>query len=110
MKDDDYIVTDPAGYDIYLPVGLCNKGGEMNIPANVFKSIEEVIEAPSCIIEMPNQGRCYFRSLGWNLTMLICVELQGGKWTAISCSKNPSEEHIQKLLKEGTFIPGSSLG
>lgn len=110
MENDNNIVTDPVGYDIHLPVGICNEGQEEMKQKSAFKSMQQVIEAPSCIIEMPNQQRCYFRSLGWNFTVLICVALQEGKWTAISYSKNPSEAHIQELLKEGKFIPGSNLG
>lgn len=106
MTSNSYIITDPVGYQIYLPEALCVQGeGEKN----EHTGFRHVLETPACIIELPNRQRCYFRSLAWNMTILISVVYGDHQWTATSFLRNPGPDYIQQLLREGTFVACSSL-
>lgn len=100
------IVTDPVGHEICLPEELCRQTGCLLKGCDEMK---HVLETPACIIELPNRQRCYFRSLTWNVTILICVVYGGQQWKAVSYLRNPSREYIQQLLQEGTFVACVSL-
>jgi hypothetical protein len=106
MEKNVLIVTDPLGYEIHLPDELCRQEKTLS---NGCEEFRQVLETPACIIELPNRQRCYFRSLAWNVTILICVVYGGHQWRATSFLRNPDREYIQELLHEGTFVACSSL-
>lgn len=99
-------ITDPAGYEIYLPEELFR---QTDAVPDGYEQLRHVLETPTCIIELPDRQRCYFRSLAWNVTILISVVYGGKQWKAVSWRRNPGPEYIQKLLQEGTFIACGSL-
>lgn len=100
------IVTDPIGYEIYLPAELFRQAESLPQGCDDMK---HVLETPACIIELPNRRRCYFRSLAWNVTILVSVVYAGEQWKAVSYLRNPGREYIQQLLQEGTFVACGSL-
>lgn len=109
MVSDTQIVTDPVGYTIHLPVQL---KAEMTGDASqhvTLNGVQQVVETPACIIELPCGMRCYFRSLGWNFTVVLCAVFRDEIWQANTFQKNPSTEYIQRLLSEGRFIACGSL-
>ena len=99
-------ITDPAGYEIHLPEELCREG---EIQKGKCEELKQVLETPACIIELPDSQRCYFRSLAWNVTVLIRVVYGGQQWNVVSWRRNPAHDYVQQLLQEGNFIAGSSL-
>lgn len=109
LNADVQIVTDPIGYEIYLPPDLCEEGTPEPFATQMASRFYHVLETPACIIELSSYERCYFRSLGWNCTVLISVIFQNEKWVADQCQKNPSKEYILELLQTGKFIAGGSL-
>ncbi len=104
------IVNDPLGNSIHLPRDICLEGGPEKLPKEIYDEYRNVIETPACIIEMQDGSKFYFRSIGWDFTVLIEVSFKEEKWNAIRCLKNPPTTYIQALLKDGNFIAGSSIG
>ena len=104
-------IYDPTDRNVFLPNDLCLKQEKaeptLPLPLNDY---QRVIETPACIIEMSPEHIFYFRSVDWNFTVLIEVIFTQGDWIAVNCLKNPSASYISALLKEGKFIPGSTLG
>lgn len=99
-------ITDPSGYEIHFSEELCREGGRQN---GRCEELKQVLEAPACIIELPTRQRCYFRSLAWNITVLIQVAYGGQQWSVVSWRRNPGQEYVQELLLQGNFIACNSL-
>lgn len=104
-------IFDPSDRDILLPDNLHVQQAENDPPAHLLiGDYQRVIETPACIIELSPEHIFYFRSVEWNVTVLIEVILQKEQWIAVNCLKNPSVAFIMDLLREGRFIAGSALG
>ena len=103
-------ILDPSGRDVLMPESLCIQGSD-DPPAHLLNDdCQKVIETPACIIELASDHLFYFRSVGWNFTVLIEAICRDGSWNAVRCLKNPATSYIVSLLRQGKFIPGSVLG
>lgn len=109
MENKTTIITDPRNREVHLPDGLCMQGGAEGLPPNAYEDYAKVVETPACIIEWPDEHVFYFRSLGWNFTVLIETAFMDDRWLATACYKNPDPAYIRTLLKDGNFIPGEAL-
>ena len=101
MENEDPIITDPLGNSIHLPHQLCLQVPEGD--GEVYDELTTVIERPAVLIRLPEQPAelVYYRSIGWNNTLLIRVRHTGKKWLAYSCSRNPEARQLADLMKLG---------
>jgi len=109
MFNENTKIVDPLGRLIELPAGLCLDEDSQLTDAVIYASVRTVIEAPACLIEMSPTHLCYFRSIGWNNTVLLEALYRQETWTAVRCERNPSTALVQALLADGKFIAGKSL-
>lgn len=105
MANEEMKVLDPLGKTIYLPADICDKD---NAQADViYDDVQTVIERPALLIEVTENSDYYFyyyRSVGWNQTLLITVHLRNSQWQAVGCQKNPSTRELSLILKKGKQI------
>lgn len=109
MEKETTLIVDPRGRVIHLPSTLCLDLAVKG-PSAYLDAPQTTIQEPACMIELSDQELFYFRSVDWNLTLLIRVVFREGIWVATACMENPEPGFIQEQLKEGTFIAGSALG
>jgi hypothetical protein len=56
------------------------------------------------LFEVMNEGRpflYYYRSVGWQRTMLIKVHFQNNRFEIAQCIRNPSNDMISVIMKSG---------
>ena len=96
-------ILDPLGKKIYLDPEICANQNEMH-EEEVYDDIATVIKKPALLIEVNgNKGTefYYFRSVGWENTLLINVHFHNKRWEAYECRKNPDSNELSILLKKG---------
>lgn len=97
-------VLDPLGKTVYLSVNICahkNEGHE------IYDDAATVIRKPAVLVEAKENDEIkfyYYRSVGWNNTLLIAVHSRGDHWEAYNCMKNPSSKELALILKKGKQI------
>jgi hypothetical protein len=100
----EVLAIDPLGKTIYLLPGIFFTKNEEH---EIYDDITTVIRKPAILIEVNENNETqfyYFRSIGWNYTLLITVKLKDSRWEAYNCVKNPSSEILAALLKRGKQI------
>lgn len=104
MANEVRSVIDPLGKIIYLLPGISI---DKNEETGIYDDVAAVIQKPAMLIELKENDEaefCYFRSIGWNQTMLIKVQFNNARWEAYDYVKNPSNQELSALLKRGTQI------
>ncbi len=104
MANEEIKVLDPLGKTIYLPLGICDKEDTQQ---DIYDDVQTVIQKPAILIEVTENSEnyfYYFRSIGWNQTLLITVHLRNSQWEAVHCQKNPSTRELSFILKKGKQI------
>jgi hypothetical protein len=99
----EVIAVDPLGKAIHLPK-ISYDGNET---AEIYDDAATVIEKPALIIEVTENGETqfyYFRSVGWNNTLLIIVRFIHDRWEAFDFVKNASSQLLLSVLKKGKQI------
>ena len=98
---DEVTTVDPLGRTIHLLP-------EISFPENeeegILNDASTIIKKPALLIEIEENNEkqfYYFRSVGWNKTLLLIVRFNGGRWEAYKCIKNPSSQMLSTLLKKG---------
>jgi hypothetical protein len=101
MENEDSIITDPLGHAVHLPRELCLLVPE--VEGEVYDELATVIEKPAVLIRLTNLPTelIYYRSIGWNNTLLIKVRDTGKSWLAYSCARNPDIAQLAQLIKQG---------
>jgi len=97
-------VIDPLGKRIYLVPEICAPGSELNGEEEIYDDIATVINKPALLIEVTENKETefyYFRSVGWENTLLINVHFHNMRWEAYGCKKNPDSTELSILLKKG---------
>lgn len=97
----EVIAKDPFGKIIHLSPGMIFT---KNDPDEIYDDAATVIKKPAIIIEVKENDESqlyYFRSVGWNNTLLITAKFNNGRWEAYECLKNPSSEVLSAVLKKG---------
>lgn len=96
--------TDPLGKTIYLLPAIFFTENEAN---EIYDDAATVINKPAMLIEENQNNETqfhYFRSVGWNNTLLLTVRFNNDRWEAYKCIKNPSSQMLSGLLKKGKQI------
>lgn len=66
------------------------------------KDLEAAITHPAMIIALEEESaRYYYRSVDWNLTLLVRVTLENEIWFTESGNWNPSSPELTGLIKRG---------
>lgn len=100
----EVVALDPLGKTIHLLHGVSfdeNENGE------VYDDVVTVIEKPALVVEVRENGETefyYFRSVGWNSTLLIKVHHNNDRWEAYDFIKNASSQLLSSVLKKGKQI------
>ena len=100
------IVTDPLGNEIHFLATTCFASREAK-EYEIYDDVTAVIKKPAILIEIKNESKkefYYFRSIGWQYTLLVKVEFLNNRWETTQCAKNPSNAELSTLLKKGTQI------
>lgn len=101
MANEVASVMDPLGKNIYL---LSNIILDKNEDDGIYDDATTIIRKPAILIELKEEDRSelyYFRSIGWNKTMMIKVRFNNNRWEAYQCIKNPSSNEVTSLLRKG---------
>ena len=105
MADDGRIVNDPLGNTIHLLqeiIMACEHQDESD--NEIYDDAETVIRKPAMLFEVKDEGRSYlfyFRSVGWERTMLIKVHFQNNRLEIAQCIRDPSNDMISVIIKSG---------
>jgi len=100
----EVIATDPFGKTIHLLPEILFAEREAN---ENYDDAATVIKKPAMLVEVNENNErqlYYFRSVGWNSTLLITVRSNNGRWEAYNCIKNPSSKTLSSILKKGKQI------
>jgi hypothetical protein len=102
----EVIARDPLGKSVFLIDGIFISKKESD---EIYDDAATVIKKPAMIIEAGENERTefyYFRSIGWNNTLLIAVHFNNNskRWEAHDYIKNPSSQMLSNLLKKGRQI------
>jgi len=103
MTNEDPVV-DPLGKKIYLIPEICISENELHEEEEIYDDIATVIKKPALIIEVTKDKETefyYFRSVGWENTLLINVHYHNDRWEAYECKKNPDSNELSTLIKKG---------
>ena len=96
------LISDPFNKLIYLIEGICDVGEEQD--TEIYDDVSMAIQKPAICIEV-NHNKIkefyYFRSVGWQSTILIRVHFINDRWETAHCEKNPSNERLSEILKKG---------
>jgi len=102
--EQERIVTDPLGHRVQLPQELSQQLSTTGTPPR-WDEIGEVVRKPALLLELagetPATQLYYYRSMGWNTTLLLIAKQHNEHWRAIRCIQNPSSELMNELLKTG---------
>lgn len=100
------IFIDPLGNQVVLPKNLCDLEALGVNTLEIYDQPFKVIEAPAIILQVVGtiNENYYFRSIGWQSTLLIVTKKVGEKWLAHKIFKNPSGKQLQNLYTKGNKI------
>ena len=103
MVDEERIIEDPLGNRIRFLNASC----ETNDPESegeIYDDTVRVIQNPAILIEYGNGAQMemyYYRSIGWNDTLLIKTRRVNGEWEVYYCERNPESTVVHELLRTG---------
>src|SRR4029079_9399950 len=95
---------DPLGKTIFLLPDVFFTEDEAN---EIYDNATIVINKPAILIEVNENNEdqfYYFRSVGWNNTLLIIARWNNDRWEAYNCIKNPSTKMLSSILNKGKQI------
>ena len=97
----EVIATDPFGKMVHILPGFFFAENESQ---EIYDDAATVINKPAIIVEVTENEETkfyYFRSVGWNNTLLLTTRLNNGRWEAYDFLQNPSNEMLLSVLKKG---------
>src|SRR5689334_11893066 len=98
MANEARTVTDPLGHPVFLLDDL----SEFTAKGGIYDDVSKVISKPALIIETMNANEKemhYFRSIGWDHTMLITVHFRNNRWEAVHYQRDPPNESLAEILR-----------
>lgn len=106
MTEDIVYTTDPLGRKIYIAKNLCCLENIIIDSPDQLDDLFSVLKKPAILIETTSSPAeyLYFRSIGWNLSVLMQVKLTYDFWEAYKCTINPLDADIVELLRDGRQI------
>jgi len=102
------IAIDPYGNEVKVPKKLLPAVLRMENNPAIYDGPERVIQHPALLLTSCNEPQAsltetcenhYFRSIGWENTVLISARKQEGRWTAYRCLSNPSFKLLAQLFR-----------
>ena len=114
-------VIDPKGNEVSIPKKLLPADLLSGRNKAVYDPPEKVIERPAILLTTCKEAAAaptetcenhYFRSIGWQDTLLISARKKEGRWTAYQCICNPSFQqlsHLFKVAKQLSFLYLSNM-
>ena len=105
MKEEVVYIEDPLGHCVCMAKDLCAMDAGQFDEKDFYDDLFSVIKKPALLIkiEIPAELN-YFRSIGWQLSVLIKVRLIRNAWKAYECILNPSDNDIVNLMRTGRQI------
>jgi hypothetical protein len=96
-------VIDPLGNEVLFPKHLTDLGGLGKELPDVYDMPSRVIEAPALMMQVSGstEENYYYRSIGWENTLLIGTKKIGNRWIVHSILNNPSGQHLRDIYKAG---------
>ncbi|HYH16871.1 MAG TPA: hypothetical protein VD794_16680, partial [Flavisolibacter sp.] len=72
----------------------------------IYDKPSKVIEAPAMMMQVTgvSDENYYFRSVGWENSLLIGTKRINGKWTAHTVVKNPSSQLLLDIYRMGSHV------
>jgi hypothetical protein len=103
MTGEVVYIDDPLGRKICMAGNLCSLANKEINSLDLYDDLSSVIKNPALLIQTSDipPDFFYFRSIGWNLSVLIRVKFLNHFWQAYKCTINPSDADIVELLKNG---------
>ena len=105
MTEEVLHINDPLGREISIAKNLCSLKSEIDA-LDLVDDLFSVLKKPALLIETSDSPKeyLYFRSIGWNLSVLIHVRFIHDFWEAYKCNINPSDAEVVEFLRNGTQI------
>lgn len=103
MANEVRSTIDPFGNTIFLLQDICISHN-LTEENEIYDDAATVISKPALVIEVKVDGPpelYYFRSVGWDSTMLITAHLHNERWETSNCVRNPSNEALSDLMRKG---------
>jgi hypothetical protein len=103
MVNEMETIVDPLGNRVKLQGDICPEVS-FKAGAEVYDDASTVISRPALLIELTQNLSIelyYYRSIGWNDTLLIAARKTGTEWEAYECKRNPSSTILSELLRRG---------
>lgn len=100
----EVIVQDPLGKMVHLLAEHFLADIEST---EIYDDAATVIKKPAIMVEVTENNETqfyYFRSVGWNSTLLIAVHFNNGQWDAYEVKRNPPSEILLDVLKKGKQV------
>jgi hypothetical protein len=100
MANEARTVTDPLGNPVFLLGDL----SQFTAKGGIYDDVTTVIRKPALVIETIDESKKemhYFRSIGWDHTMLITAHFQNNRWEAITYQRDPPNEMLVQIIKKG---------
>ena len=100
------MIIDPLGNEVLLPHSL-NDLNRLGLDIlEVFDKPSKVIEAPAVMMQVSGlfDENYYFRSVGWENSLLIGTKKIAGKWTVHTILRNPSSQQLREIYKAGNTV------
>ena len=103
MTNEENAVIDPLGNTIFLLQDVClNQHADQD--SLIYDDAATAIRKPALFIEVKENEKTelfYFRSVGWNHTILIKARFNNNRWEIDKCTINPSTEQLSEILQKG---------
>ena len=99
-------IIDPLGNEVLLPQNLSDLNYLGIDILEVFDKPSKVIEAPAMMMQVSGafDENYYFRSVGWENSLLIGTKKIAGKWTVHTVLRNPSSQQLREIYKTGDNV------
>lgn len=105
MKDEVVYIEDPLGHMVSFQKEMLFLDAQDTNTHDLYDDLYSVIKKPALLIQTdPPKELNYFRSLGWQFSVLIKAKPGNSHWEAYKCIINPSDKDIVALMKAGTQI------
>ncbi len=105
MSTDVNTIQDPLGRTIYLLQYA--EVDVQEISHELYDDAATVIRKPAMLFEVIKEldkQLFYFRSTGWQRTMLVIVHFQNQRWETLRYVNNPSNEMLSEMMKNGSQL------
>lgn len=99
-------IIDPLGNEVVLPHSICDLHVLGVDSLEIYDKPSRVIEAPAMMMQVSGafDENYYFRSVGWENSLLIGTKKINGIWTAHIVMTNPSSQQLRDIYKKGNHV------